>query len=80
MSHKRPLGVEVAKDQLLFVEDEHIGSLSGQFADDRPWSPSARDRQAHDALIVDLPDVVETASLNLCSQKLTKGRRARRVW
>jgi len=44
MSHKRPLSVEIPKDQLLFVEYEHIGGLSSQFADDRPWPPSGRNR------------------------------------
>ena len=73
------LTVEISQHLLLFIKYQHIGGLPREFTHNGPKTLPGRNRQHHDSVLWDLPDVVETVALYLGAQKLTKRRRAQWV-
>jgi hypothetical protein len=65
LSEKRAVTVEIAEDAALFVEQEEVRRLARQGADDRPYPVSGQDGHGEDAVIVQLSNFFETASLYL---------------
>jgi hypothetical protein len=65
MTDERTLSVKIAQDMCLFVKEEHICSRPSELADDDSRALSGGDSQRHDAVMLELSDVVESAALNL---------------
>ena len=65
LSDKRTLAVEIAQDAALFVEQEEVRGVARQGAHDDPCTVSGHDGHGDDAVIVQLLDLLQAASLYL---------------
>ena len=59
------LTVQISEDISSFIQHHDIGLRCCEREDERSRSVSGRDKEGHDAAVVNMPDVFQTASLDL---------------
>jgi hypothetical protein len=60
-----PVAAEVAKDDPAFIQHKDVALRWCEYADKRARPVSGRDQEGHGVAVVELPNVFQTASLDL---------------